>query len=256
MNITIIGTGNVATILGKKVLDAGHHVVQVCGRNKNATVALAETLQAMPVYDASNLSAEGDIYIIAVSDNAIREISGQLTVKNKMVVHTAGSVSKLVLDRVSKNYGVLYPLQSLRKEMKILPQIPFLVDANTADDLTLIYDFAKTISDHVQVADDQQRLRTHLAAVIVSNFSNHLYTLAEMYCKKEKVDFALLTPLIHEVAGRLQSHTPAEMQTGPAIRNDQRTIETHLKLLSDYPEIKNLYAYFSKSIQAFYEKTT
>jgi predicted short-subunit dehydrogenase-like oxidoreductase (DUF2520 family) len=66
-----------------------------------------------------------NLYVIAVSDEAVAEVASQLIVHNKLVVHTAGSVSKDVLKQASRNYGVLYPLQSLRKEMKDLPLTPY-----------------------------------------------------------------------------------------------------------------------------------
>jgi predicted short-subunit dehydrogenase-like oxidoreductase (DUF2520 family) len=156
---------------------------------------------------------------------------------------------------VSDYYGVLYPLQSLRKEIPGSPVIPFLVDGNNPGSQTWLYDFAATLSDQVQVADDGTRLRLHLGAVLVNNFSNHLYALAENFCKREKIDFALLFPLIKEGAERLSYFSPGETQTGPAIRGDSATIETHRQLLDEYPDIRQLYDLFTNQLQGHYGKT-
>jgi predicted short-subunit dehydrogenase-like oxidoreductase (DUF2520 family) len=128
------------------------------------------------------------------------------------------------------------------------------VDANSPEKAELLKSLALTISTQVQIASDDQRLRLHVAAVIVSNFTNHLYALAEDYCKKEGVDFKMLHPLISEVANRIQYASPHEMQTGPAIRNDQITIARHLDLLKDLPELQELYASLSAGIQSMYKK--
>jgi predicted short-subunit dehydrogenase-like oxidoreductase (DUF2520 family) len=128
------------------------------------------------------------------------------------------------------------------------------VDGNTSDDLTLIYDFAQSLSKQVQKANDEERLHYHLAAVMVNNFSNHLYTLVQDYCKQTETDFSFLLPLVQQLPERLTDHLPQDLQTGPAIRNDQATINKHLQLLSDHPQIKNLYALFTKSIQEYYKK--
>jgi len=48
----------------------------------------------------------------------------------------------------------------------------------------------------VNQAGDEQRLKFHLNAIFVSNFSNHLYALSEKFCAEEKLDFSLLKPLI------------------------------------------------------------
>jgi predicted short-subunit dehydrogenase-like oxidoreductase (DUF2520 family) len=190
---------------------------------------------------------------MAVSDTAVATVASELRLNNKLVVHTAGAVSKDVLSVCSKNYGVLYPLQSLRSELNEQPDIPFLVDGNTEDDLTLINEFANTISSQVQQANDEQRLRLHVAAVMVSNFTNHLYTLAKAYCLHEHVDFTMLLPLISSVADRLHDYEPAAVQTGPAVRNDEATIQKHLALLQQHPALKTMYIMFTESIKKMYQ---
>lgn len=253
MRIVIIGTGNVATILGKRFLAADHEIVQVCGRDILQAGELADVLNATASNNLKAPDPSADLYVMAVSDGAIASIAAQLRLDKKLVVHTAGSVSKDVLSVCSKNYGVLYPVQSLRSELNELPDIPFLVDGNAEDDLALITEFAGSLSHQVQQASDEQRLKLHVAAVIVSNFTNHLYTLAKAYCLQEKVDFAMLLPLITAVADRLHDHEPAAVQTGPAVRNDEATIQKHLELLQQHPALKTLYVLFSESIRKMYK---
>jgi predicted short-subunit dehydrogenase-like oxidoreductase (DUF2520 family) len=254
MQIVLIGAGNTASVLGRKIREEGHEILQVWSRSVNNANSLAAELKARAETSLRKVVGNADIYIIAVPDDVIQETAAQLDLHNHLVVHTAGSVSKNVLEKASRNFGVLYPLQSLRKEMPLVPEIPFLVDGNTSDDLTLIYDFAETISTRVKVASDEERRSLHLSAVIVSNFSNHLYALAEEFCRHSNTDFSLLYPLINEVANRIEFKSPSELQTGPAYREDQETIQKHEDLLKNFPEIKNLYANFTKSIQDFHKK--
>jgi predicted short-subunit dehydrogenase-like oxidoreductase (DUF2520 family) len=239
--------------LGKRFLAADHEIVQVCGRNELYAEELAETLSATATTDLKNPDCSADLYVMAVSDTAVATVASELRLNNKLVVHTAGAVSKDVLSVCSKNYGVLYPLQSLRSELNEQPDIPFLVDGNTEDDLTLINEFANTISSQVQQANDEQRLRLHVAAVMVSNFTNHLYTLAKAYCLHEHVDFTMLLPLISSVADRLHDYEPAAVQTGPAVRNDEATIQKHLALLQQHPALKTMYIMFTESIKKMYQ---
>lgn len=249
MRIVLIGTGNVATVVGRKISRAGHEIGQVYGRSAVPTKTLAGQLQAAYTTQLEQLDTSADIYIIAVADAAIPAVAASLSLKDRLVVHTAGSVSREVLKTSSARYGVLYPVQSLRREMQYLPDIPFLVDANTPGDLDILRDFAGTMASPVGIAGDEQRLKLHVAAVMVSNFTNHLYTLADRYCEGEQVDFSLLYPLIRQVAERLQYLSPQEAQTGPAIRHDTPTIQKHLALLEQHGELKELYAWFTKSIQ-------
>lgn len=252
MKIVIIGTGNAATVLGRKFLAAEHEILQVYGRNQLHAELIADTLSTTYTTNLSHLNSTADIYIIAISDTSISTLVADLQLDKKLVVHTAGSVSKDVLQPCSKNYGILYPLQSLRREMTVLPEIPFLVDGNTEDTRTMIADFAATLSNQVQYAGDEQRLQMHVAAVIVSNFTNHLYTLARQYCMQEKVDFNMLLPLITAIADRLYQFAPDEVQTGPAIRRDEATIQKHLDILKQHESLKELYEVFTKSIQSIH----
>ena len=132
--------------------------------------------------------------------------------------------------------------------MQSTPVIPFLIDGNIQEVTKQIEEFAFSISTVVSRANDGQRMKLHTAAVIVSNFTNYLYTLAKEFCEKERTDFSLLYPLIQETATRIESNNPAEMQTGPAIRGDAITIEKHLHLLSGYPALKNIYTVISGRI--------
>ncbi|MBI2730623.1 MAG: DUF2520 domain-containing protein [Sphingobacteriales bacterium] len=250
MNIVLIGSGNAATVLGKKSIAAGHEVLQVAGRNEEACADIASKLNCTFTINWNFIDPLADIYIVAISDTALSAVHEQLNLDRHLVVHTAGAVSKEVLKTVSKNYGVLYPLQTLRKENAVLPEIPFLIDANTADSISLIKDFAETLSTHVQVADDERRKKIHLAAVLVNNFTNHLYALAEKFCEAEHLDFKLLLPLITETSERIKTNSPSEVQTGPAVRGDEATIDMHLQLLKKYPQLIKLYEMFTDSIQS------
>ena len=111
-----------------------------------------------------------------------------------------------------------------------------------------IFDLASSVSDKVIHANDEIRLKYHLSGIIASNFTNHLFALAKNYCDTNNIDFDLLLPLIKETTNRLDLYEPSAMQTGPAIRGDEATIEKHLQLLNDFPQLKNVYKMMSESI--------
>jgi predicted short-subunit dehydrogenase-like oxidoreductase (DUF2520 family) len=254
MNVVLLGSGNTATVVGKLIRNAGHSIQQVWSRNPQHAAELATTLESRAIDSLQEITTDADICLMAVADQAIPELAKQLKLKKKILLHTAGSVSKEVLQQSSPNYGVLYPLQSLRKEMQVIPPVPFLVDGNSEEVKVLICDFASSFSNDVQLADDDTRLKLHLAAVMVSNFTNHLYALAEAYCNEQHLSFRLLYPLIQEVTGRLNQGSVAELQTGPARRGDITTIQKHLQLLETNKALQDLYRELSESIQLLYHK--
>jgi len=244
----MIGSGHVATILARKFVAAKHEIAQVFSQTESHAKQLGSECGCPFTSDLNMLETSATLYLVAVSDDAIPGLAKELSLPGKLVAHTAGAVSKDVFEGTHDLYGVLYPLQSLRKELLALPDIPILVDGNNTDSTAALIDFAKTFSDQVETAGDEERLKLHLAGVVVNNFSNRLYSLAENFCKKEQVNFNLLRPLITETALRLQWLSPTDAQTGPALRNDQETILKHVELLRHYPELLEVYEVLTRSI--------
>ncbi len=248
MKIVIIGSGNVATVLARLCQKNNHQVIQVMSRHTENAKILADELGCSYTNYDGITDMSGDIYIVAISDGVLFDLNKSFSLGNKLIVHTAGSVSKDVLQNISTNYGILYPFQSLRKEIQTIPEIPFIIDGNTNDTVTLIEDFAKTLSPLVKRLAEEDRFKLHVSGVFVNNFTNHLYAVAEDFCIKENLDFKLLFPLIQSTAQRIKEISPKDIQTGPAHRNDVFTLDKHLRLLSAHPKLKYLYLKLTDSI--------
>ncbi len=254
MRVVLLGSGNTASVLCKVISNAGHEIVEIASRDEAHAAELALLYQAKAVSLQASQFAEADIYIIALHDAALDHIENIQALKNKLIVHTAGAVSIQALKDVSTTYGVLYPLQSLSKHRDHVPEIPFLVDGNNQEILHRVLGFAKTLSKNVIEAKDQERLNYHVAAVFVSNFTNHMYALAESFCGQERLDFKNLIPLIEETTSRATEVSPFLTQTGPAIRDDIYTLNRHLQALSNHNDLKNIYLKLSESIIRFHKK--
>lgn len=255
MKIGIIGSGNVATVLGKIIQTKGHEIVQVLSRNIDNAKALAEKLNCDFGSIKNTSFKDADIYLLTVIDTALYHLDQEVQLGDKLVVHTAGSVSKNVLKNISTNYGVLYPLQSLTKEISgDALKIPLLIDGSSDEVTNYIRQFANSLSEKVVIAGDEDRMAYHVAAVLVNNFTNHLFTMADNFCDKEGIDFKELFPLIDTTIKKLKQNSPMKNQTGPAVREDIYTLGKHLQILSAYPDIKYLYLKLSESILKYHHK--
>jgi predicted short-subunit dehydrogenase-like oxidoreductase (DUF2520 family) len=251
MQIVIIGTGNTATVLAKKLYAAGHRIVQVCGRNATATGILAELVGAESTTQVTALTQDAALYILAVADKALYELAAVLRLGDRLVVHTAGAVSKEILRPVSAQYGVFYPYQTIRKEIEPIPPMPVMVDASNEEALQVLRTLAGSITSQVSVAGDLARMQYHVCAVMTNNFSNYLYALTSDYCIKNGLDFNNLLPLLDETTRRLHQHSPQEVQTGPAIRKDIGTMQQHLDLLEEEPAMQKIYEILSDGIMRY-----
>ncbi len=249
ISIVILGSGNVA----KHLFDVffgreGINILQVWGRNK---AQLSYFKDRTIISDDQTKLLEADIYIIAVSDDAIPDVARTLVDKKGLVVHTSGSVPLNALDSKNRR-GVFYPLQSFSKGRKIdFKSVPICIETETKGDLDLLLRLAGSISDDVREISSDQRKSLHLAAVFVNNFTNHLFQIGNEICGEHRLPFDILLPLIRETVQKLDHLNPLDAQTGPARRNDQKTMENHLHQL-DNKNYKDIYALLSKSISEKY----
>jgi hypothetical protein len=248
MDIVLIGSGNVATIFGRKSFAAGHRIIQVYNHHRSGAEELAKRLEAKATDTFSSIVKNADMMIIALRDEAISPFVLALGPVKSIVSHTAGALPMNEIRNASDQYGVLYPLQSLRREIATIPPLSILVDGNGPETTARLKEFASSIAEMVIEADDRIRLQYHLAATIVNNFTNHLFALAASYCENENISFAVLQPLIEETVIRLRSVSPDQVQTGPALRDDQATLNKHRHLLEPYPVLLKFYNLFTEEI--------
>lgn len=254
MKIVLIGSGNVATILAEKFVKGGCSILQVVSQNETHAKQLADHYHASFADFNGVLNTQGDIYIIALTDKGLQEYASAVKIPGKLVLHTTGSVSINVLKGMTETYGVMYPLQSLKNGVTPPLKIPLLIDGSDSLVLQKIKAIAHIISNDVQELKDEERFKMHLAAVMVNNFSNYLFAMVERYCVTENLNFDLLKPLLMETAGRINHYSPGLVQTGPAIRKDMDTINMHLELLNEHPELKDLYRFLSDKILENFNK--
>lgn len=255
IRVAIIGSGNVAHHLISALLQSPEiQIVQAYARNKSAL----ENFTQFPVTDKLDELIEADLYLIAVSDNAIAPLSMQLPFEGRLVAHTSGGVS---IDHIASQNAaaVFYPLQTFSRNKPVdFSTIPICLETAAAEDYPLLEKVARSISPHIYKIDSKQRQALHVAAVFVNNFTNHLYKIGSDICAENGIPFDILKPLILETAQKVMTLSPEAAQTGPASRNDWATIERHLEFLSDQPgptanwtksNQKNIYQLLTQSIK-------
>lgn len=256
MNIVILGSGNIATHLGRAFKMAGQDISQVWSRDISHARILADTLAAEPIDNMFDLDRSADLFIIAVRDEAIRELALELKLSDQLLVHTSGSTGLSALEGASTKIGVFYPLQTFSKIKSVdFRQIPIIIEANSPEVLSSIRAIADRLSEKVIELNSEQRKTLHVAAVFACNFTNHLFGLAQELLEEKGLDYELLKPLIAETLNKIEMNDPVSVQTGPAIREDQATIKAHLELLKHNPALSELYTKLSQSIVNLHKRS-
>jgi predicted short-subunit dehydrogenase-like oxidoreductase (DUF2520 family) len=252
LKIALAGAGNVATHLGLALKHAGFSIESVLNRSSEQGLILAEKLDAQ---FTTSIEALGnpDLLIVAVSDDAIPALAGQLSGCTFPVVHTSGTVSKAVLSVVGPDYGVFYPLQTFSMGHYVdFSKVPICIDSSNPNFTKKLDILAHSLSESVYQIGDQQRKILHLAGVFACNFSNYLYTVAAGILENNEIPFELLLPLIQETAVKIQTTAPIDAQTGPAKRGDVSTIQQHLLMLQNEPELLDIYKLLTDNILIAY----
>ena len=249
MNIVLLGSGNVATHLGQALKKEGHNILQIWSRNQVNAKKLADKLGAEAASQLSLVNLSADIYILAVSDDAIREVAKALPIHHQLLVHTSGSTDLAILEGLSSKIGIFYPIQTFSKAKKIdFKKVPIAIEGNSPHTLHMLATLAESLSEKVIEMNSIQRTTLHMAAIFACNFTNHMYHIADEILQKQHLNFDLLRPLIAETAKKVQKYNPSDMQTGPAIRGDQTILNKHLELLKNNPAVLQLYQQLSQSI--------
>ena len=244
-NIVIIGTGKLAQHLGLQLMRSGHKIKSVWGRDISKAKKLAKIFETTTIPSLEKFPQEC-LALVCVSDGAIVEVISELH-KDVKVAYTSGSIRlEDITDR--PNLGVFYPLQSFSEDRNVnISVVPFLIEATNNEFQGDLKRLAKSLSSKVIIANSEDRFNLHISAVMVNNFTNYIYYLAQKHLNEHNLDFNLLKPLIRETINKLDELTPLEAQTGPAVRGDKKIIEKHLNAISS-PETKQVYSLFSELI--------
>lgn len=256
MKIILIGAGNLATNLGKALLNAGHDILQVYSRTIESAEALATLAGGAPVTDLAKVRDDADLYIVSVKDSVVGELLPQLCKgkETKTFLHTAGSLPMNVFEGMAMHYGVLYPMQTFSKAKEVdFSVIPCFIEANDKFAHEMIESLAHELSHRVIELSSEDRKYLHLSAVFACNFVNHCCSISQEILQKHGIPFDVMLPLIDETAAKVHKLSPREAQTGPAVRFDEGVIRNQSQLLRDNPLLKDIYERMSMSIHRFSE---
>lgn len=255
IRIVILGGGNVAFHLSRIIeRTEGLFLEQIY--NRSCFSGHFDEIRAPKINSMSSICLNAHLYIICINDKSISSFSESLPSLSGLVVHTSGSVPLCGLSSKNRR-GIFYPLQSLSKDKAVdFSKVPICVEAESESDLPLLFNVGNLFGSKVYEINSLQRKYLHISAVILNNFTNHLWYLSEALCKENGVPFDVLKPLLDETLQKGKSLGFFKAQTGPAVRADHKVIEEHLQLLSksSNPSIADIYKIITTSILNLYGK--
>ena len=233
-NVTLIGAGNMAHWLVYAMRKAGVRISQVYSRQLSHAKALAEIAGAEAIDNIKQLLPDSDLYVFSIKDDSYENLLQQLPFRLPLAAHTAGSLSMRIFEPYAESYGILYPYQSVNKDMDFKGVVvPLCVEASNTTAEDELFAFAQRLTSVVQKLDESQRKVLHRAAIFGCNFTNAMYSIAYDILQEHHIDWQMIMPLLQNTMEKVKTMNPHEAQTGPAQRGDQNVIQFHLDALQD-----------------------
>lgn len=252
MNVTFIGSGNLAWHLAPALDNLGYVVKEVHSPNPKHAAALTERLYQAEVKRTLDFTdSRSRLFIIATTDDAISEVAQEIVLPDEAIlVHTSGSQPLSILDfAATERTGVFYPLQTFTKTAKVnFRDVPVFVESADEETEKILMTLAHSLSGKVRKISSEERRALHVAAVFASNFSNHMLTIASGVMDEHQLKFDWLKPLILETVQKAIAAGPRQSQTGPASRGDLQILDEHLEFLKGHPDLVKLYEIISQHI--------
>ncbi len=252
--IVIIGCGNLAWHLAKQINK--YNLFDIFIYNHQANPNLNEFKSKLNCHTEigfKNLIRDANYYFICVSDDYISSVSKIISpiYSSSIVLHCSGSLPLSEIKTKNINKGVFYPLQTFSKADEIdWQQLPILLESSDASTKKKLDVFTKNFSKNASHVDYKLRLKIHLAAVLVNNFTNSLFLAASDLISEtsNNQNFKIFLPLIKKTFKKLEKLNFRESQTGPAKRKDYLVIKKHLKVLEQNKDLKKIYKQLTKLI--------
>lgn len=242
IDFAIIGSGNMANFLAEHLVKRKLNLTQIHSRNTLSGNSLSERVNCTFEADINSINAA--VIFVAVTDNQVLKIFRKLPL-NSIVLSTSGAIN--LTKNTHPNCGVFYPLQTLSKSNYGEPfSGPILLEAKNEMVSNYLVQLCKKLHFKHKFTRSIERKNIHLIAVFFNNFINHIACTGFTEATKRDIDIALLKPLMEKTFKTILADQSCENQSGPAKRNDKKTINQHLELLDG--ETQKLYKSLTKSI--------
>lgn len=245
LNIAILGSGNMANQFSTLLNDAGYNISEIYSRNKEKGKRLASLSNANYVDDVASL-ADSDLYFLAIVDDAIEDVSEKISSKDGIFIHFSGNKDLNFNKR--EHRGVFWPIFSINETTHSnWSEIPVIINGTNPHVIGILSELGSSLGCNTFILNDHQKKIVHLAAVFANNFTTHMVNASKDLLLEHDLDESLVNAIIQQTSDSM-SNGDRMVQTGPAIRSDNKVLLDHLKILESNPSLQKVYRAVSKSI--------
>jgi predicted short-subunit dehydrogenase-like oxidoreductase (DUF2520 family) len=257
LNVGFIGIGILGKGLALALADRGYRVAAANSRTVISAGWLADRIESCQVYaTAQELADHCCLVFITTPDSAIQQVVESVRWREGQgVVHCSGSSGANILAEARAQgavAGAFHPFQTfagLADPPEAVARMSGVTFAVSAEGwlLSLLQGMARDLGGHPVSISDQDRPLYHASAVMACGY---LVTLLQAAMKPwhsmgftQQEAMAALYPLARATLENISKHGVAASVTGPVVRGDTDTVESHLVALSErLPDLLPIYA--------------
>ena len=152
MSVFIIGLGKLGKQLTTVLSQNNINHSRVYNRS-DLHINREDTLFQDCFHDLSKIPTDADVYILPVSDDAVKKVASALPKRikdKKIVVHTSGVHTLDIFESDIKHPGVFYPLNTFTEGKAInWKETPFYLSGSSDQTLAILKSLAEKISKKV-----------------------------------------------------------------------------------------------------------
>ena len=251
--IGIVGAGAVGTALGVALERAGWPIHAVASRDPGRRERFRSLVPGVrPFADATPLVEEVELIILAVPDDAIPRVAGNLHMySGQAMIHTSGLLGAEALAgamAAGTQVGSFHPLVAFADLERAVAALHGATIAIEGDDqlLDLLARMAEAVGGTPVRLAPGAKSAYHAAAVLAAGgfvaLLDAIVELGAVAGLDEAGSLAIYGPLIEQTLGNARTLGVAAALTGPMTRGDRGSVARHLATLAEHaPAVLPLY---------------
>ena len=250
-----VGLGKVGTTLARLLFARGYRITAVYSRSTTRAEVLAHVVAAKAAVSAEEVAASADLTFLTVSDDVVGDVAATLStaeLSGRAVVNTSGVHEASVLESLVAHgamigsFHPIYPFADIEQSIQELPGAAFGVQTESQGLHHWLIDIINALDGRMLVIGAGQKALYHSAFVLASNYGVTLYAIAQQLLAdigaEREVSSLALNTLMAGMVRNLQVMGMPDALTGPLVRGDVGTIETHLMALQLFnPTLADVY---------------
>lgn len=251
----LCGLGRLGNSLNQAFIDSGCSWDLICPSSSYSSqsqiIQSQHEVQFIAWADLLETLVEGDVLVLSINDASILSFAQQADKKGVVIIHCSGGTQLPILGHAYS--GVFYPLQTFsyrnKPNWKEIPVFLEFQNSIVLDSLLELADKLGVSKQNINHCSSEQRLKVHVAAVFANNFVQTCVAISAELLKESGFNFDVMLPILHQMSLTWEMGNPSAAITGPAVRDDKKTMQKHLRLLENHPQWHELYARFSEIIK-------